>query len=83
MVSDHIIEMAKSDGSYRTEYETALKHACATTLPGKTTLTHTNEGRSLPFVYTPSANTVRIDALMGGYITTDNLNVDDIHAHDG
>ena len=82
MVSDHIIEVAKSDGSYFTEYETALKHACATTLPGKTTLTHTNEGRSLPFVYTASADTVRIDTILL-MEPTDNLNVDDIHAHDG
>ncbi|KAF8552908.1 cytochrome P450 [Imleria badia] len=32
MVSDHITEMDKSDGSYRSEYETALKHTSATAL---------------------------------------------------
>ncbi|KAI9457408.1 cytochrome P450, partial [Boletus coccyginus] len=34
MVSDHITRMEKTDGSYRSEYETALKHASATTLHG-------------------------------------------------
>lgn len=36
MMSDHIVRMEKFDNSYRCEYETALKHAAATTLHGKT-----------------------------------------------
>ena len=38
MVSDHIPRMKKFDGSYRAEYETALKYASATTLNGKISL---------------------------------------------
>ena len=39
MVSDHITRMEKSDSSYCSEYDTALKDAAATALIGKISLT--------------------------------------------
>ena len=50
--------MDKSDGSYRSEYEEALKHAAATSLTSKTLLTRTNENRSLQITYTVGSDTV-------------------------
>jgi len=69
MVSDHITRMEKTEGSYRSEYETALKHASATTLSGKSSLTRISKGWVLLIVYTGAADTVCTGLLKYGYGT--------------
>lgn len=88
MVSDHItrMERLKFGGSYRAEYETALKHAAVTAFLGKVLLTATKWGSDLIiFVHRLCRNGLYEFVWMDIFFTesTDKLNVDDIHTCNG